>query len=236
MADVLILALETSTGCGSVALTRGDGRSGKVLGEYTLQPEITHSRRLLGSVRAMMNALQVSWSDLDGIAVSQGPGSFTGLRIGMAAAKGLALAADCPLIGVPTLDGLACQLTPTAQPIHLVLDARKQQVYTARYAFSALTCERQGGFEVLSAEQLGAKIQEPTLIAGPGVAACAEQLHSHPLVCLVQAAVFHPRAATIGFCGARMLQADGFVAQNNPVPLYVRASEAELNLQRKSKK
>jgi len=62
MADVLILALETSTGCGSVALTRGDGLSGKVLGEYTLQPEITHSRRLLGSVRAMMDALQVSWA------------------------------------------------------------------------------------------------------------------------------------------------------------------------------
>lgn len=236
MADVLILALETSTGCGSVALTRGDGRTGKVLGEYTLQPEITHSRRLLGSVRAMMDALQVSWNDLDGIAVSQGPGSFTGLRIGMAAAKGLAMAADCPLIGVPTLDGLACQLTPTTLSTYLVLDARKQQVYAARYTFSALTCERQGAFEVLSGEQLGAKIQEPTLVAGPGVAACADQLQTHPLASLVHAAVLHPRAATIGFCGARVLEQAGFVAPTNLLPLYVRASEAELNLQRKTKK
>lgn len=235
MADVLILALETSTGCGSVALTRGDGLSGKVLGEYTLQPEITHSRRLLGSVQSLMESLQVSWSDLDGIAVSQGPGSFTGLRIGMAAAKGLAMAAGCPLIGVPTLDGLACQLTPSPWPIYLVLDARKQQVYAAHYEFSALTCERQGAFEVLSARQLGDKIHTPTLIAGPGVVACVDHLQSNPHVHLLHAAVFHPRAATIGFCAAGMLTSGGFAAQENLVPLYVRASEAELNLQRKVK-
>jgi len=209
MADVLILALETSTGCGSVALTRGDGASGKVLGEFTLQPEITHSRRLLGSVQTLMEALQVHWSDLDGVAVSQGPGSFTGLRIGMAAAKGLAMAADCPLLGVPTLDGLACQLTPTSLPVYLVLDARKQQVYAARYTFSALGCKRLGTFEVLSADQLGAQIQEPTLVAGPGVAACADQLRDHPQVRLLHSAVLHPRAAAIGFCGAGLLACEG---------------------------
>jgi len=144
------------------------------------------------------------------------------------------MAADCPLIGVPTLDGLACQLTPTSWPIYLVLDARKQQVYAARYEFIALTCGRQGAFEVLSLRQLGEKIQEPTLIAGPGVAACADQLRSHPQVRLLHAAVLHPRAATIGFCAAGMLMRTGFTEQENLVPLYVRASEAELNLQRKT--
>ncbi|MGD9948615.1 MAG: tRNA (adenosine(37)-N6)-threonylcarbamoyltransferase complex dimerization subunit type 1 TsaB [Desulfobulbus sp.] len=236
MAGVLILAIETSTGCGSVALTRGDGISGKVLGEYTLQPEITHSRRLLGSVTAMMEALSVSWTDLDGVAVSQGPGSFTGLRIGMAAAKGIALAADRPLIGVPTLDGLALQLTPTPLPVFLVLDARKQQVYAARYYFSEMACQRSGEIEVLTAEQLRDKIQEPTLVAGPGVAACADQLKEHPQVRLLYSAVLHPRAAAIGFYGALMLEQNSPSEAENLIPLYVRASEAELNLRRMIKK
>ncbi|MGE4558621.1 MAG: tRNA (adenosine(37)-N6)-threonylcarbamoyltransferase complex dimerization subunit type 1 TsaB [Desulfobulbus sp.] len=232
MADVLILAIETATGCGSVALTRGDGHSGKVLAEYTLQPEVTHSRRLLGSVAAMMKALSVSWSDLDGVAVSQGPGSFTGLRIGMAAAKGIALAADRPLIGVPTLDGLAGQLSPLELPVYLVLDARKQQVYAACYRFSGMTCQRRGAFEVLTPTQLGDKILEPTLVAGPGVSACADQLREHPQVRLFRSSMLHPRAATIGFCGAAMLAQNNADRQENLVPLYVRASEAELNLRR----
>ena len=230
MAGVLILAIETSTGCGSVSLTRGDGSSGKVLGEYTLQPEITHSRRLLGSVSALMEALSFSWSELDAVAVSQGPGSFTGLRIGMAAAKGIALAADRPLIGVPTLDGLAQQLTPAVLPVYLVLDARKNQVYAARYNFSEGGWQRSGECEVLSAGHLSDRILEPTLVAGPGVVACGEILNDHPQVRLLHSAVLHPRAATVGFCAAASFgqarPADG----NNPVPLYVRASEAELNL------
>lgn len=230
MADVLILAIETSTGCGSVALTRGDGHSGKVLAEYTLQPEVTHSRRLLASVAAMMEILSISWHDLDAVAVSQGPGSFTGLRIGMAAAKGLALGADLPLIGVPTLDGLAAQLTPTSLPVYLVLDARKQQVYAARYSFSAMTCTRMGAVEVLSAAQLRDKIQEPTWVAGPGVVACVDQLQAHPQAHLLYSSVLHPRAAAIGFCGAAQLGEATYGDGDHLVPLYVRASEAELNL------
>ncbi len=232
MADVLILAIETSTGCGSVALTRGGAASGKVLGEYTLQPEITHSRRLLGSVKGMMDALAVTWSDLDAVAVSQGPGSFTGLRIGMAAAKGIARAANCPLIGIPTLDGLARQLTPASLPIYLVLDARKQQVYAARYCFTGDDWVRTSPFAVLSAEQLEKRIEEPTLVIGPGVPACAEQLRRHDQVRLVYSSLLHPRAAAIGFSAAVRLGRQEGGGEDNLVPLYVRASEAELNLQR----
>ncbi|MCI5207910.1 MAG: tRNA (adenosine(37)-N6)-threonylcarbamoyltransferase complex dimerization subunit type 1 TsaB, partial [Candidatus Electrothrix sp. ATG2] len=84
-----ILSIETATGCGSVALTKGGITHGKLLAKATAQPEVTHSRRLLGSVDWVMQAAGIDWSDLDGIAVSLGPGSFTGLRIGMAAAKGI---------------------------------------------------------------------------------------------------------------------------------------------------
>jgi len=233
MADVLILAIETATGCGSVSITRGDGATGKVLGENTLQPEVTHSRRLLGAVSALMEGLSLNWNDLHGIAVSQGPGSFTGLRIGMAAAKGIAMAADRPLIGVPTLDGLALQLTPGNKPVYLVLDARKQQVYAACYQLQEGCWQRTGEVEVLSPEELSAKITTPTVVAGPGVVACSQQLQDNPQGELLSSALLHPRAASIGFCGAALLTQRDFVGEENPVPLYVRASEAELNLKRK---
>ena len=229
MADLLILAIETATGCGSVALTRGSVTGGKVLAEYTLQPEVTHSRRLLGSVAAMMEAVGVEWSEVDAVAVSQGPGSFTGLRIGMAAAKGIALAADRPLLGVPTLDALAMQLTPTSLPVCCLLDARKQQVYAGRYRFTDAGYRRSGDFAVLAAEQLLATLEEPTLLVGPGAAVWAATLANHPLVRLHLSAVLHPRAAAVGLSAATRLAA-GERGEENLLPLYVRASEAELNM------
>lgn len=229
MADLLILAIETATGCGSVALTKGTLIGGKVVAEYTLQPEVTHSRRLLGSVEAMLEAVGIGWSGVDAVAVSQGPGSFTGLRIGMAAAKGIALAADRPLLGVPTLDALATQLTPTNVPVCCLLDARKQQVYAGWYRFTDVGCRRSGDCAVLSVAQLLATLEEPTLLAGPGAAAWVTALTVHPLVRLHPSAVLHPRAAAVGFCAAARLAA-GATAEDNLVPLYVRASEAELNM------
>ncbi len=131
MADLLILAIETGAGCGGVSLTRGGFSGGRVIGEYSLQPETSHSRRLLGSVAALMAAAGVAWTDLDALAVSLGPGSFTGLRIGLAAAKGLAMATGLPLVGVPGLDALAAGMPMPGWRLCPVLDARKGQVYAA---------------------------------------------------------------------------------------------------------
>jgi len=230
MADVLILAIETATGCGSVALTRGVATTGRVLAEYTLQPEVTHARRLLGSVAAVMTAAGVRWNELDGVAVSQGPGSFTGLRIGMAAAKGLAMAAGLPLQAVPTLDGLAVQMPPVDLPLCCLLDARKQQVYAARYRYGTNGWRRTGPFLVLKPEELAQQIQEPTLLIGPGLQACRAEMAAHPLARFMDAGWFHPRAATIGLCAGQLLVAGTGGESGELVPLYVRASEAELNL------
>jgi len=231
MADFLILAIETATGCGSVSLTTGKIQDGKVLAEYTLQPDTTHSRRLLGSIEALMVAAGVDWKDLDAVAVSQGPGSFTGLRIGMAAAKGIAMAAEVPLIGVPTLDAIAAQILATDLPVCCLLDARKQQVYAAFYRYDDHFSPRlTSDVLVLSPEALVERIHEPTLVAGPGILACQVQLSAHPQVRMLPVGPLHPRAALIGFCGAQML-AEGIQGDAaGLVPLYVRASEAELNL------
>jgi tRNA threonylcarbamoyladenosine biosynthesis protein TsaB len=231
MAGLLILAIETATGCGSVALTRGAGPAGKVLAEYTLQPEITHSRRLLGSVAAVMAAAGAGWSDLTAVAVSQGPGSFTGLRIGMAAAQGLAMALAVPLLPVPTLDGLAFQAVPGDLPVCCLLDARKQQVYAGFYRFSQARWQRIGPFLAVSPEELARRlIQEPTLVVGPGLQACRDEMAGQPLARCVDAGLFHPRAAAIGLCAGQMLADGTGHTAEQVVPLYVRASEAELNL------
>ena len=230
MADVLILAIETATGCGSVALTRGIGYAGKVLAEYSLQPEVTHSRRLLGSVHAVMKAAGVEWKHLDGIAVSQGPGSFTGLRIGMAAAQGMAMAAGIPLLAVPTLDGLAAQVPPVDCPVCCLLDARKQQVYAALYRCETTGYQRISPFLVLRPEELVAHVQEPTLVVGPGVQACTQLLQEHPMVRTMPTPLLAPRAAAIGFCGGFLLTLGTGEISDYVAPLYVRASEAELNL------
>lgn len=231
MADVLILAIETATGCGGVALTRGGGSAGRVLAEYTLQPERTHSRRLLGLIAEMMTAAGVDWSDLDGVAVSQGPGSFTGLRIGMAAAQGIAMACVLPLVAVPTLDALAAQAAVTNLPFCCLLDARKQQVYAAFYRHGADGCRRLSPFLVLGPEELARQLREPTLMIGPGIHACHVQLAANPLARFMSPGfLLHPRAAAIGLCGGRLLQEGAVGETDEVVPLYVRASEAELNL------
>jgi tRNA threonylcarbamoyladenosine biosynthesis protein TsaB len=225
VADFLILAIETATGCGGVALTRGGVDSGRLIGEYTVQPETTHSRQLLGSVVALMRAAACDWGELDGVAVSLGPGSFTGLRIGLAAAKGIALAAGRPLLGVPTLDALAAQIPGGSDlPLCCLLDARKQQVYAAFYRHENDGPRRTSDFLALSAEQLAERITEPTLVVGPGLVACRSWLEHHPSARLAPTGLVHPRAALVGLCGADAL-ARGATAAEDLAPLYVRGFE-----------
>ena len=140
------------------------------------------------------------------------------------------MAAEVPLIGVHTLDGLAAQVTAIDLPVCCLLDARKQQVYAAFYRYlDDFSFRRTSEVLVLSAEELVARIEEPTLVAGPGIKACYSQMADHPQVRLLPSGHLHPRAALIGFGAARRL-AEGAAGDGDLVPLYVRASEAELNL------
>ena len=232
MADELILAVETSTGCGSVSLTRGTEREGRIVAEYTLQPETSHSRRLLGSIQAMMAAANVHWRDLAAVAVSQGPGSFTGLRIGLAAAKGMAMAADLPLIGVPTLDALSLLAHAGEFDLCCLLDARKQQVYAAFYRAGVDgICSRTSAYLALTPTELLDRIVHPTLLIGPGVRACAGLTAGRTRIRMAPAGLCLPRAALVGFCAAHRLEGSETAETDTLTPLYIRASEAELNLQ-----
>lgn len=124
MAPALLL-INTATPAGSIALTRGE----TLVAELLLNLASPHSDRLLPGIDQLLSAADCSLAQLDALAVVVGPGSFTGLRVGVATAKGLAFAARKPLIGISSLQALAAQTVGTRLPVCALLDARKQEVY-----------------------------------------------------------------------------------------------------------
>ena len=221
----LILAIETASPCGGVALVGEE-----VLGEITLASKETYSRRLLQAMEYLFSQLKVDFEDIFAVAVSIGPGSFTGLRIGLATAKGLHFALGLPLVGVETLKALAANVSPTSKLICPVLDARRSQVYTALYR------SRPGGLEellppsLLSPLKLTERIKEPTLFVGDGLLPFGEFFRERLGQNFEAAPAYlkHPRAATVGILGRDKALAGDFDDPLRLLPLYLRPSEAEL--------
>lgn len=127
-----ILALDSSGLVASVAVMEDE----TMLAEYTMNYKKTHSQTLLPMLDEMAKMIELDLNTVDAIAVAGGPGSFTGLRIGSATAKGLGLALKKPLISIPTVDGLAYNLCGTEKLVCPLMDARRNQVYTGIYEFS----------------------------------------------------------------------------------------------------
>ncbi len=126
-----IIALDSSGLVASVALAEDDN----LIAEYTVQYKKTHSQTLLPMLDEIGRMVELDLTTVDAIAVAAGPGSFTGLRIGSATAKGLAFALGKPVIPVPTVDGLAFQMYGAKDLVCPIMDARRNQVYTGIYEF-----------------------------------------------------------------------------------------------------
>lgn len=124
-----ILGIETATLMGGVALMDET----RLIAEYRLGVEVRHSERLIPAIDQILGQSGKTLSDLSAVAVSSGPGSYTGLRVGLATAKGLAMGAGLPLIQIPTLEAMAAPFCHAAQPIVPILDARRGQVYWALF-------------------------------------------------------------------------------------------------------
>ena len=131
-----ILAIDSSGLVATVAVVEQDEKAvGKTVAEYTINYKKTHSQTLLPMLDEIVRMTELELGSVDAIAVAGGPGSFTGLRIGSATAKGLGLALEKPLIHVPTVDALAYNLCYTDQIVCPIMDARRNQVYTGIYEF-----------------------------------------------------------------------------------------------------
>lgn len=167
-----ILSIESSARAASVALTE----NGELIGQYFQSSALTHSRTLLKMAEDMLANLELKISDIDAVAVARGPGSFTGVRIGVAAAKGLCWGGDKPAIGVSTLEAMAWQLSDReGVRIAAVMDARRGEIYNAVFEAEGgrllrVTEDRAIPLDVLVSE---AKISEKTYIfVGDGAILC----------------------------------------------------------------
>ncbi len=218
-----VLALDTCTRAGSVALLQ----DGALVSAYVLDVTATHSERLLPSIDRLLADAGWHINDLALIAGAAGPGSFTGLRIGISTAKGLAFAADKPLIGVNALEALALGFAFATAPVCAMIDARKSQVFAAQFQ-----PDGRGGVTRLTADvstharDYAAGIAGPCLFAGDGAELFgAEILAAKPDALLVPGALCYPRAVGVGLLGERLYRE----GQRGLVAHYVRASDAELN-------
>lgn len=231
--DRILLAIDTATPVVSVALTTGTRLRGKVLSCLSFSSNTTHSHKLLNLIDIMLSEAVVSREMISGIAVGLGPGSFTGLRIGMATAKGLVAAARVPLYGVSSLDMIVAGCM-TEYLICAVLDARKKEVYTAFYRCNAHGFPtRNSEMMVISPAALAECVREPVVMIGDAVYTYGDYWQSvlGELFVTAPTHLHNPSAAALGLLAGEQMQTAGQpldVAE--AVPIYIRASDAELNL------
>ena len=160
-----VLALETATLAGSIAIV--DDTEG-LIGEVGVNVKLAHSERLMPSIQWLLNASGISIRDIDVFALSIGPGSFTGLRIGLSTVKGFAFASGKPVVPVPTLDAFARTMPFCRHTVCPMLDARKKEVYAGLYRWDNNRCTKIMPETAIKPEDLLEKIDEPVVFMGEG--------------------------------------------------------------------
>ena len=226
-----ILGLDSSGLVASVAIIEDT----ELRGEYTINYKKTHSQTLLSMLDEVAKMIELDLETIDAIAVAGGPGSFTGLRIGSATAKGLGLALKKPLIHVPTVDALAYNLAGHRSLVCPLMDARRNQAYTGLYAFDGnqmrIVCEQCAvGIEEMI-EKVNGQNREVVFL-GDGVPVFTEYIKAH---CKVPYTFAPPhmnkqRAGAVAALGMVLYQNGIFESAAEHKPDYLRLSQAEREL------
>ena len=221
-----ILGIESSTKTGSVAVVSEDG----VIVQYSLNIEVTHSERLMSTVDRVLIDTGLGIGDMNGFAIAIGPGSFTGLRIGLSTVKGLALSTNKPVAAVPTLQALAWNLPYSAYPICPLLDARKNEVYAAMYKFEGKALMYVMAEAVISLSKLADRIKEKTLFTGEAsrlFRGDIEKIFGDRALFAPRSAIL-PSAATVAEIGLAMIKSGKKADPDSLTPMYLRRPEAEV--------
>lgn len=228
-----ILGIETGTLVSSVALGTGD----TLLAEITLQTKKTHSELLMPHIASILQSAGVKKSDLKAIAVSIGPGSFTGLRIGLATAKTLAYALQIPLVGVPTLGAMAYGCPVPGVTLAPMLDAQRGNVYQALFEWQDGKLIEVMPATVMEIDEVLEKIAQspkPVMVMGEAAVLYKEKIKSmgNPLVLAAPHVILQRASSVIGL-GHQLLEAGVQHDVMGLEPLYIRRSEAEVLWERR---
>ncbi len=229
-----VLAVDSSGLVASVALVSDK----ELVAEYTVNYKKTHSQTLLPMLDEISKMASIDLKDVDAIAISKGPGSFTGLRIGSATVKGLGLVLGTPIIPVPTVDGLAYNLYKAKGIICPLMDARRNQVYTGLYKweedeFVVVSPQKVVGIDLIAKEIN--ELKEEVIFLGDGVSVFEEELKE-----LIQVPysfapphVSKQRAGAIGALGIELFKQGIMTDPDDFSPTYLRKSQAERELMEK---
>ncbi|MCD8196988.1 MAG: tRNA (adenosine(37)-N6)-threonylcarbamoyltransferase complex dimerization subunit type 1 TsaB [Lachnospiraceae bacterium] len=228
-----VLALDSSGLVASVAVAEGDESGSTLLAEYTVNYKKTHSQTLLPMLDEIARMIELDLHEIDAIAVAAGPGSFTGLRIGSATAKGLGLALEKPLVAVPTVDALAYNLFGAGDLICPLMDARRNQVYTGIYEFQGsrlAVLEPQMAVDVAEiAEKLRAR-ERDVIFLGDAVPLHRKTLEEMLVGRVVRFAPAHlnrQRAGAVGALALEYIKEGKLQSADEHRPEYLRMAQAE---------
>ena len=224
-----IIAIDSSGLVATVAIATGDS----IIAEYTVNYKKTHSQTLLPMLDEISRMTELDLDTVDAVAVAAGPGSFTGLRIGSATAKGLALALDKPIIEVPTVDALAMNLWGITDVICPIMDARRSQVYTGFYEFTAdgelNVLHEQFAEDIVKVTQMLDEIGRPVVFLGDGVPVSKDLISAHIKVPyrFAPAHCARQRAAALAVLAGKYYEEGRTVSAADHKPEYLRVSQAE---------
>ena len=226
---MIILSIDSSTPVAGIAVS--DCK--KLLGEVMINTQNTHSEKLMPMVQQILNDLQMNIKQIDAVAVTCGPGSFTGLRIGMATAKGIVQGGGKKLIAIPTLDCLAQNLNHYLGVICPIMNAQKKQVYTALYRAGETNLERLSDYQAIEADKLAdqlLELNETVWFTGDGVEAFAEvfQAKLGDRCRFADGNIVLPRAGAVAMLAAQRAEKEEFDDLYQAELIYIRKSEAEV--------
>lgn len=219
----MLLAMDTSTQWVGLALFDGTD----IAAEMVWQPSNHHTRELAPAIADLLARCGLQARDLRALGVALGPGSFTSLRIGLAAAKGMALALNVPVIGIPSLDVTAAGQPVTDLPLAAILQAGRGRLAVGWYRARSRRWESQGQPLVMTAEELSTQIQSPTMIAGELTAAERQLLaRKRKNALLASPAMSMRRPSILAELAWRRWQSGGLDDVVGLAPIYLHTAEA----------
>lgn len=225
--DPIVLAIDAATPVPGLALAQG----GRLLAALHLRGPLAHAQSLVPEIGALLTRLELGLVHLSGLAVTLGPGSFTGMRIGLATARGLALPRNLPILGISTLEALALKVPYAAYSVVPLVDPRRGQVYTASFDTSSGSPRRIAAERLVAIEALLLSVSAPTIFVGDGATSLGERLRSSlgERALVPAGAGAEGIAAVVATWAAERLQRGQLPTEGELLPRYLQASAAETN-------